>query len=117
MHQLANNQTIENDSLNVAIDALAKSIARWTDKPDRTMTAISGLSLFRRDEPTQPGSAMYEPSICLTTQGAKRVLLGDDTYVYGDEIVPNSVFPAGRHFISNANTRRCDVDKVTMKMG
>jgi len=46
------------------------------------MTAIPGLSLFRRDEPTQPASAMYEPSICLTTQGAKRVLLGDDTYVY-----------------------------------
>ena len=25
---------------------------------------------------------MYEPSICLIAQGAKRVLLGDDTYVY-----------------------------------
>ena len=82
MHNLTKNQTIENNSLNVAIEALAKSIARWTDKPDRIMTAIPGLSLFRRDEPTQPGSAMYEPSICLTTQGAKRVLLGDDTYVY-----------------------------------
>jgi AraC-like DNA-binding protein len=82
MHKLAKNQTIENNSLNVAIEALAKSIARWTDKPDRIMTAIPGLSLFRRDEPTQPASAMYEPSICLTTQGAKRVLLGDDTYVY-----------------------------------
>ncbi|MFI5294469.1 MAG: AraC family transcriptional regulator N-terminal domain-containing protein [Thermodesulfovibrionales bacterium] len=82
MHKLTKNRTIENSSLNIAIEALAKSIARWTDKPDRIMTAITGLSLFRRDEPTQPGSAMYEPSICLTTQGAKRVLLGDDTYVY-----------------------------------
>ena len=27
-------------------------------------------------------STMYEPSICLVAQGAKRVLLGDDTYVY-----------------------------------
>jgi AraC-like DNA-binding protein len=25
---------------------------------------------------------MYEPSICLTAQGAKRVVLGDDVYVY-----------------------------------
>jgi transcriptional regulator GlxA family with amidase domain len=25
---------------------------------------------------------MYEPSICMVAQGAKRVLLGDDTYVY-----------------------------------
>jgi AraC-like DNA-binding protein len=40
------------------------------------------LSLFRRDEPTEPISGMYEPSICMVAQGAKRVLLGDDTYVY-----------------------------------
>jgi AraC-like DNA-binding protein len=82
MHKAAENQIIENDTLELAIEDLAKSIARWTDKPDRIMTAIQGLSLFRRDEPTEPTSAMYEPSICLTTQGAKRVLLGDDTYVY-----------------------------------
>ena len=91
MHKLAENQTIENNSLEVAIEALAKSIARWTDKPDRIMTAIPGLSLFRRDEPTQPSSAMYEPSICLTTQGAKRVLLGDDTYVYDRHNIFNHV--------------------------
>jgi hypothetical protein len=40
------------------------------------------LSLYRRDEPTQPATGMYEPSICLIAQGAKRVLLGDDAYVY-----------------------------------
>lgn len=82
MHKAAKNQIIENNTLQVAIEALAKSIARWTDKPDRIMTAIPELSFFRRDEPTQPASAMYEPSICLTAQGAKRVVLGDDTYVY-----------------------------------
>ena len=46
------------------------------------MTAIPGLLLSRRSAPTQPMSYMYEPSICLIAQGAKRVLLGDDTYVY-----------------------------------
>jgi len=61
---------------------LAKSIARWTDKSDHLETAISGLALYRRDETTQPASGMYEPSLCLIAQGAKRVLLGDDSYVY-----------------------------------
>jgi DNA-binding transcriptional LysR family regulator len=28
-------------------------------------TAIPGLSLFRRTEPTEPISGMYEPSVCL----------------------------------------------------
>ena len=72
----------ENNEMEVARKALGKSIARWTDKGDQPMTVIPGLSLYRRDEPTQPTSGMYEPSICLTAQGAKRVVLGDEAYVY-----------------------------------
>lgn len=49
---------------------------------DQLETAIPGLALWRRSAPTQPTSGMYEPSICLTAQGAKRVVLGDDVYVY-----------------------------------
>jgi AraC-like DNA-binding protein len=75
-------QTFENNSMEVAVEALGRSIARWTDKGDQLVTAIPGLSLYRRIEPTQPASGMYEPSICLTAQGAKRVLLGDDAFVY-----------------------------------
>jgi AraC-like DNA-binding protein len=71
--------------MDVALEALGKSIARWTDTGDKHVTAIPGLSLFQRDEPTQPESRMYEPRVCLITQGAKRVLLGDDTYVYGEK--------------------------------
>ncbi len=82
MHKATKNQIIENDTLQVALDAVAKSIARWTDKGDHIETAIPGLALWRREEPTQPMSGMYEPSICLTAQGAKRVVLGDDAYVY-----------------------------------
>jgi AraC-like DNA-binding protein len=72
----------ENDSMEVALEALGKSIARWTDKGDQLETAIPALALWRRIEPTGPTSGMYELSICLIAQGAKRVLLGDDTYVY-----------------------------------
>ena len=73
---------IENNNMEVALEALGKSIARWTEQGEQHVTAVPGLSLFRRDEPTEPISGMYEPSICLVAQGAKRVLLGDDTYVY-----------------------------------
>lgn len=69
-------------SVEVALDALRKGIARWTDRGDQIETAIPGLSLFRREEPTDPTSGMYEPSICMIAQGAKRVLLGDDMYMY-----------------------------------
>lgn len=72
----------EDENPEGAIDSLVRSIARWTDKIERNDTAVPGLSLFRREEPTAPASGMYEPSICMVAQGAKRVMLGDDTYVY-----------------------------------
>ena len=75
-------QAFENDSMVVALEALGKSIARWTAEGDQLVTAIPGLSLYRRDEPTDPTSRMYEQRICIIAQGAKRVLLGDETYVY-----------------------------------
>src|SRR6266568_8950208 len=75
-------QAFEDNSMEGAIAVLGKSIARCTESGDQYTTAVPGLSLFRRDAPTEPITGMYEPSICLIAQGAKRVLLGDDTYVY-----------------------------------
>ncbi|NVN90704.1 MAG: AraC family transcriptional regulator [Desulfuromonadales bacterium] len=68
--------------MEVAIETLRNSIAQWTEKGEQHITAVPGLSLFRRIEPTEPITGMYEPSICMIAQGAKRVQLGDDTYVY-----------------------------------
>ncbi|MGA9109979.1 MAG: AraC family transcriptional regulator N-terminal domain-containing protein [Syntrophobacteraceae bacterium] len=84
MRKQTANKMFENNSMDIALEALGKSIARLTEKGDQLVTEIPGLSLFQRNEPTQPESRMYEPRICLITQGAKRVLLGDDTYVYGE---------------------------------
>ncbi len=72
----------ENDNIDLARADLGKRIARWTEDGEKHETAVPRLSLFRRNEPIGPISSMYEPSICLVTQGAKRVLLGEDTYVY-----------------------------------
>lgn len=82
MQKQSDRQTFENNSMEDALEALGKSIARWADRGDQHMTAIPGLSLYELYEPTPPTSIMYEPRICMVAQGAKRVLLGDDTYVY-----------------------------------
>ena len=75
-------QEVNSNEKKVELEEFRKSIARYTDKGEQHITTVPGLSLFRRDEPTGPISGMYEPSVCLIAQGAKRVLLGDDTYVY-----------------------------------
>jgi len=61
---------------------LGESIARLTRSEELFTTAIPGLALFRREAPTEPVSGMYEPSVCLVTKGAKRVMLGEETYIY-----------------------------------
>ena len=65
-----------------AIRTLGLSIARWTEEGELFATAIPGLALFRREAATEPISGMYEPSICLVAQGAKRVQLADESFVY-----------------------------------
>jgi len=82
MKKQIDSQEKESGEMKIALEGLRESIARCTDMGELHTTAIPGLSLFRRDEPTEPISGMYEPSICMVAQGAKRVLLGDDTYVY-----------------------------------
>ena len=73
---------VEKNTLDAAVTALKKSIARWTEHGELHTTEVPGLSLFRRNEPTGPISGMYEPSICVVAQGAKRVFLGDEEFVY-----------------------------------
>jgi len=63
-------------------DTLSEVIARWTEDGEQLTTAIPGLSLFRREERTDLIAGMYEPSVCVVAQGAKRVFRADDTYVY-----------------------------------
>lgn len=74
--------SIEDNSLKIGVAALAERIARLTENGELHTTAVAGLSLFRRDEPTGPISGMYEPGICMAVQGVKRVILGEDTFVY-----------------------------------
>jgi AraC-like DNA-binding protein len=79
---MGNHDTSGNDSLEASRRALAETISRWTQKTPLLETAIPGLVLARFSEPTEPKSGMYEPSICLVVQGAKRALLGDEEYIY-----------------------------------
>ena len=68
--------------MKTGMQELSRKIAYLTERGELHTTAVRGLSLFRRTEPTEPVTGMYEPSICLVAQGAKRVLLGEETYVY-----------------------------------
>ncbi|WP_274009036.1 AraC family transcriptional regulator [Vibrio parahaemolyticus] len=65
-----------------ATQKLAKLIDRWTGDANQYNTPISGLRFSRWTTPTPPTSYTHNPSICLIAQGRKRVLLGEESFIY-----------------------------------
>ncbi|SIR40992.1 AraC-type DNA-binding protein [Shewanella morhuae] len=64
---------------------LAKQIDKWMANDENQLeTQIPGLKLTRWPHVTSPTSYIHPPSICLIAQGKKRVLLGDESYIYDD---------------------------------
>jgi AraC-like DNA-binding protein len=57
------------------IDALTAGIE------GQLVTAVQGLSLYRRSEPSPCNSATYEPNLVIFVQGQKRINLGKSVYI------------------------------------
>jgi len=70
------------DELALAKQGLLARIAAKAQGLGPSATAIPALTLVKRDAPSEPTTYMHEPSLCLVAQGAKRVLLGKEAYVY-----------------------------------
>lgn len=68
--------------MNAAQSSLATQIARWTEGKNTVDGVVPGLTLHRWDFPTDPTSYMMGPSLCLIAQGQKRVILGEEVFVY-----------------------------------
>jgi AraC-like DNA-binding protein len=68
--------------MNEMIKELRATVARVAAREDKNETAVPGLTLYRRSQPTQPASGMFNPCICLAVQGVKRAVLEGKEYVY-----------------------------------
>ncbi|WCM88383.1 AraC family transcriptional regulator [Acidovorax sp. NCPPB 3576] len=73
---------VPGDAFEALRSALAGHVARWTQGAEQCETPIPGLTLYRHDLPTPPVNCMAWPSIALTVQGTKHVLLGGQIYRY-----------------------------------
>ena len=60
---------------------LARRIASITGGAGEHVTAVPGIVLYHRDEPTRCYRASYEPSLSIFVQGRKHVILGETEYV------------------------------------
>jgi hypothetical protein len=98
-----------------SMDELAAIITRHAPEPGMYGTALPRLSLFRVDKPTMPIPSVYEASLCLIAQGAKRVSLGDHSLVYDASryLIVSVDLPLTGHIIEAAPDRPylcCKID-------
>ncbi|MDQ0325465.1 AraC-like DNA-binding protein [Rhodopseudomonas julia] len=66
-----------------SLDALSTLIRRHCDG-HRCQTPVPGLTLVRSDGLTLPTASIYEPLLCVIAGGAKRAMLGDKLFEYGE---------------------------------
>ena len=88
---------------------LCQIIAARTHGDEDCDTAIPELSLFRREQQTNPCSCMVEPSVVLVVQGKKQMLVGEQSYAYDTQhFLLNSVdLPASSQVLSASSTAPC----------
>ncbi|HSV82148.1 MAG TPA: AraC family transcriptional regulator [Ramlibacter sp.] len=80
---------------------LAAQIERLVASEGALATAIPRLTLAKVSRSLQPVHAVYEPALCVIVQGGKRVLLGDEVYLYdaGHYLVVAQNLPVSGHVV------------------
>jgi len=68
--------TTDSPQLTALRAELLRQISSHAREEGDTATAVSGLRLYRRSEPTACATATYQPSFIVFTQGKKRINLG-----------------------------------------
>ncbi len=74
--------TAEQWRLDQRMNDLAGLILSHTPGDGIHKTAIARLQLVHLTVPQPPAIGIYEPSMCILAQGRKRVMLGDEVYIY-----------------------------------
>lgn len=68
--------------MELGLNDLAKQALELTGSDNQRQTLIKGLEINKWSHATNPTRYSMKPSICLIAQGMKRVILGEETYVY-----------------------------------
>lgn len=82
MKRSAKNSAPRPEELDPVRKSLARTIFKLTTTRETAETAIPNMLIYRRSAPTELESLIYEPCVCLITQGAKRVVMGTESHVY-----------------------------------
>ncbi|WP_221798621.1 AraC family transcriptional regulator [Oceanobacter mangrovi] len=99
-------RTTDLDRINAHMAAVICSHAQKTgDYP----TAIDGLGLFRRDQPTQPDVCLIQPSVVMVMQGRKIMHIGEQQFPYDTRrfLITSLDLPASSQVVEASPQQPC----------
>jgi len=82
LHQLRHSTPAEDVQTTVMRAELAACIDRLVCGDSVVQTVVPRLRLGKATQVEHPVHTVFEPALCVIAQGSKRVLLGDEVYVY-----------------------------------
>jgi AraC-like DNA-binding protein len=68
--------------LEAGLEEMARLIARFAATDGAHSTAVPSLDLYRASAPSEVMHGVHQPCVCVIAQGAKRVMLNGEAYVY-----------------------------------
>ena len=74
--------TTQDLRLEAGLDEMSGLITRFTAGEGAHETALAGVTLHRASAPRPRVHGVQNPCICVIAQGAKRVMLGEEVYIY-----------------------------------
>lgn len=90
-------------------EALARVIGRWTEGVKDRPTPIQNLAFWRREVPAPPAVCLVAPSIVLVVQGAKKMWVGDEAYLYDTNrfLITSLDIPANSEVVTASPDKPC----------
>lgn len=76
--------TVQDPMVVLARDRIAGIVKRHLSINGQPETVVAGLTIHGKTGPAEPTSFFYDPSFALIASGSKRVVLGDESYVYDE---------------------------------
>ncbi len=64
---------------------IARIVDRYREMRGNGATPVPGLAVGRATSPIPPTSYVFEPSLCISARGSKRVSLGKEAFVYDED--------------------------------
>ncbi len=98
--------TQNNDNIELSQTMLAQRISQYASD-EGGVSKIPGFELYRIESFTDPVSYTLESSICLIAQGVKRVMLGEEVYVYdaNNYLITSVDLPVVAHIIEASSEK------------